>query len=189
MSERRRVKVTDQGAPVQPAADAAEDGQEQAPESCDCPALDPEDWDEAESDWSDIAFVRTSTNAVMGVPVGYGGAREELEAKARAAGAEVPEGPMLLWGEGRFRRPLLLEVEGAPAGAKGIERPGGIAYSRLVSAPYGELRKVVDDTGLRAERRYGRKPDSTWLWYLTCRVCSRERDFETLVVAHYREKP
>ena len=87
-----------------------------------------------------------------------------------------------------LRRPLMLEIEGAPEKAKGVVRSGGIVYTRLVPAPLGEIRQVVNETNRRAAERYGRKPDSTWLWYLTCRYCSADRDYETLVVAHYRPR-
>lgn len=157
------------------------------PSDCDCPRLDPEDWDAVENDWSDITFVKTSTSAVLGVPVGFDSSREELRKKAAKAGATVPEDAMLLIGSGKFRRPILLEVEGAAEGAKDIERPGGIAFTRLVPAPWGELPKVVERTRKEAQEKYGRDPDALWVWYLTCRQCSRERNFETLIVAHYRE--
>ncbi|MCC7362883.1 MAG: hypothetical protein IT303_00805 [Dehalococcoidia bacterium] len=186
MTERRRVKVTDQGATIQP---TIEPDITPEPEACGCPHLDPDDWDDVESDWSDITFLKTMTNAVMGVPVGYASAREDLAAKARALGATVPDDAMLLMGDGRFRRPLLLEVEDVPPGTKGIERPGGIAYTRIVPASYGELARVAEETALKATRRYGRKPDDTYVWYLTCRVCSTERNFETLIAAHYRRRP
>jgi hypothetical protein len=157
------------------------------PSDCDCPRLDPDDWDGVENDWSDITFVRTTTSAVLGVPVGFDSSREQLRKKASRAGANVPEDAMLLIGSGKFRRPILLEVEDAPDGAKGIERPGGIAFTRLLPAPWGELPKVVERTRKEAREKYGRDPDDTWVWYLTCRVCSNARQFETLIVAHYRE--
>lgn len=155
---------------------------------CECPRLDPGDWDDVESDWSDIAFVKGAVNAVMGVPVGYAEARKSLEAKARALGAEIPGDAMLLIGRGRFRRDLLLEVEGAPRTAKGAYSPGGFAYSRLVEAPWGEMQRAVDETRSAAREKYGRDPDAMLIWYVTCRECSHERNFETLVIAHYREK-
>ena len=163
-------------------------GETGAPEDCDCPRLEADDWHEVESDWSDIAFIETSLTSAAGVPVGYQGARKKLAERATAMGATVPDEPMILLGEGRFRRPLMLEIEGAPEKAKGVVRPGGIVYSRLVPAPLGEIRQVVNETNRRAAERYGRKPDSTWLWYLTCRYCSADRDYETLFVAHYRPR-
>ena len=184
------MKVVDQGARVQPVQEPVDEVPEEAaeaPASCDCPHLDRDDWHEVESDWSDIAFVKGTTNAVMGVPVGFGGIRGELERKAAKAGARIPDDPMFLLGSGRFRRPVLLEVEDAPPGAKDIVHPGGFAFSRLVPAPWGEMQKVVDQTEAIAAEKYGRKPDSVWVWYLTCRECSGERNFETLIVAHYRE--
>ncbi|MGE5595091.1 MAG: hypothetical protein ACM3S1_03535, partial [Hyphomicrobiales bacterium] len=70
MTERRRVRVVDQGAKQQPRADdePAGDIAIAAIETCNCPHLDPEDWHDVESDWSDIAFIKTATNAVLGVP-------------------------------------------------------------------------------------------------------------------------
>jgi len=159
------------------------------PDLCNCPRLERDEWHEVESDFSDVAFLGTSLTAAMGVPLGYQGARDRLEKDARAAGATVPEDAMLLLGEGKFRRPVLLEVEDLPAGAKGVVRPGGVAYSRLVPAPLGEIKQAVATTVERATERYGAKPDDVWLWYLTCRICSGPRNFETLVLAHYREKP
>lgn len=180
MTERRRVQI-DGKAPNREASVAPE-----TVVDCACPRLDAEDWHDVESDWSDIAFVRSSTNAVLGVPVGYDTARRELREKAAKLGASVPEDALLLLGSGRFRRPIMLEVENAPAAAKGIERPRGIAFTRLVDAPWGAMQKTVDEARDLARERYGRNPDHLWVWYLTCRQCSRERNFETLVVAHYR---
>ena len=102
-----------------------------APVDCGCPRLDAEDWDAVENDWSDIAFVKTNTSAVLGVPVGFDSSREELRKKAAKAGAVVPEDAMLLIGSGKFRRPILLEVESAPDGAKDVERPGEIGRAHV----------------------------------------------------------
>lgn len=183
----RRVPVDRKGTPKPAPAEEPADASQ--PEDCGCPHLDPEDWHEVESDWSDIAFVRGATTAFLGVPVGYANMRQDLLARAEKTGASVPPDAMLLLGSGKFRRPLLLEVEDVQPGARGVEFPGGIAFTRLVSAPWGEMRRVVEESEQAAEERYGRKPDGLWVWYLTCRVCSSERNFETLIVAHYREKP
>ncbi len=196
MAEKRRVRVGT-GKPVAqpdfsvPAGkrDAARETLVDDPDACRCPRLERMDWHEVESDWSDATFVRTSMNAALGVPLGYQQIRGKLAALAAKASATVPDDAMVLLGEGKFRRPVLLEVEDAPAGAPGIERPGGISFSRLVPAPMGQMKSAVNDTVDAARERYGRKPDAIWLWYLTCRICSAARDFETLVLAHYRDVP
>jgi hypothetical protein len=95
---------------------------------------------------------------------------------------------MLLLGSGQFRRTALLEVDDVPAEAK-VRRPGGIAFTRLVPAPPGKVTRAVKDTKATAKKKYGRDPDNLWLWFLTCAVCSNERSFETLIVAHYRKRP
>lgn len=197
MSERRRVRVVDQGAKAQPVDapvaipefDTANASPVTATDgaACGCPHLDRDDWHEVESDWSDITFVSTSTNAVMGVPVAFGSVRGKLRQKAEKAGATIPDDAMFLIGGGRFRRPVMLEVDDAAPDAKGVERPGGVAYSELLPAPWGKMQSVVDGVEANAKARYGRDPDDVWVWYVTCRVCSAERDFETLIIAHYRE--
>lgn len=187
--ERRRVRLDERGMPVSK-QDAADD-EHQAPDDidCSCPHLDSEDWDKVENDWSDITFARASTNAVLGVPIGYDGVRNDLREIAASAGGTVPDDAMLLVGAGKFRRPILLEVEGASDDAKGIYCPGGIAYTRLLEAPWGQLPKLTRNTEMEARQKYGRPPDNTWVWYLTCRECSKARNFETLIVAHYRTAP
>jgi hypothetical protein len=195
MSERRRVPVSrgrkkkPAAQPVPAAAPVPEPEPDAAAAQCNCPRLDPEEWHEAESDWSDLPFVTTSVLAVLGVPIGFAGLRPTLERKAAKAGASVPDDPMLLLGGGRFRRRVMLEVEveGAARRPRGVKVPGGIAYSRLVPAPWGEMQRVVNETKDAARRRYGLPPNDIWVWYLTCRECSTERNFETLVVAHYRD--
>lgn len=183
MTERRRVRI-DGKAPARhnKAAPAIPE-----PSDCTCPRLDPDDWHGVENDWHDIAFVRSATKAVLGVPVGYDVSRADLFKRAEKLGATVPEDAMLLLGSGKFRREILLEVEGAPDDAKGIVRPGGMAFTWLVEAPWGKMRQVVDEASEVATERYGRAPDDVWIWYLTCRQCSTERNFETLVIAHYRK--
>lgn len=192
MPEMRRVPVNprrkssrgDLATTAEEAAEALKN-----PEGCECPHLDPEDWDGVESDWSDIAFLKSSTTAVMGVPFGYQSSRDELRAKAETLGFELPEDAMVLLGEGKFRRPIMLEVD-APRDAtnKEIERPGGVAFTRIVPGKLGSLGKLVDETVGIALQKYRRKPDNTWLWYLTCRECSAARDFETLIICHYRQR-
>lgn len=181
MTEPRRVPLDADGMPVRKA-----DVVPETPPDCHCPVLDPADWDEVESDWSDMTFIRTMTTAVMGVPVGYEGTRNGLRKKAEESGATIPEDAMLLNGAGKFRRPIMIEVEGNASGAD-VVRPGGIAYSRLIEAPWGELPKAAERTRKEATEKYGREPDDTWIWYLTCRQCSKARNFETLIVAHYRD--
>jgi hypothetical protein len=184
MTERRRVRVDGRRRPERVPDSLPTHAAEAS--SCDCPRLDVADWDRVESDWSDIAFVKTNAGAVLGVPVGFAGARSSLARKANELGAKVPDDPMLLLGEGKFRRPFMLEAEGAPPGAKGIVRPGGVAFTRIVSAPWGKMHAVVDEVADEAKEKYGRPPDGIWVWYLTCKVCSVARDFETLVLAHYK---
>jgi len=179
MTERRRVRVDGKRQPTL--------AEPSAPADCSCPRLARDDWHDVESDWSDIAFLRTSVNALLGVPVGYVGAKTNLEAKARKLELSVPDDAMLLLGAGRFRRPLLLEVDGATPGMRGLFFPGGVAYTRLVEAPWGQMQKVVDEMRDRSTQKYGRAPADIWVWYLTCRLCSQERNFETLLIAHYKE--
>ncbi len=190
MSKMRRVPVTtgkDRKTKERQVPDpAGEQDESEPPGECACSRLDPADWHEVESDWGDIVFAKGAVTAFLGVPVGYAGARASLEKKAAAAGGTVPGDAMFLLGSGRFRRTVLLEVEDVSRRARGIYSPGGIAYSRLVEAPWGEMSRVVKETKQAAEARYGRRPDDILVWYLTCRECSRERNFETLVIAHYR---
>lgn len=186
MTGRRRVRVDDRGGRREatlPAAAAPPD-----PETCDCPRLDASEWDEAESDWGDIAFVTGAVPAVLGVPVGFAGIRTKLAAAAAKAGATVPEDAMLLLGAGRFRRVVWLEVEGVAPGTRGVTFPGGVAWTRLVEAPWGQLRRLADETVALAQARYRRKPRRLLTWYLTCRECSHERNFETLLIAHFERQ-
>lgn len=190
MAQRKRVPVGDDGRPIldfgrDPEPDEREPTE---PATCDCPDLDPADWDGVESDWSDITFVRGSTPAVLGVLTGLDSTRDELRRRAQAIGATIPDDAMILLGSGQFRRPVLLEVEDAPD-QRDVVRPGGIAFSRIKEAPFGTIKKAVEETEREAKERYGRRPSDTWLWYLTCRVCSKARNFETLVVAHYDNAP
>jgi len=186
MSEPRRIPLDEKGMPVRRQDVPPEPVEPDEP--CDCPHLDRADWDRIESDWSDITFVKTTTAAVMGVPVGYESTRDALKEMAEDRGGTIPDDAMLLNGSGRFRRPVMLEVEGVSEG-KGVERPGGVVYSRLFEAPWGQLSKLADETADEAAKKYGRKPDALWVWYLTCRRCSRARNFETLILAHYRHVP
>lgn len=187
MAKTRRVPVGKKSRPAPPPREPERAAL--APVECDCPRLEREDWHDVESDWSDVQFVRTSIGAVMGVPWRFPRVRGRLEAMAREMGAAVPEDAMLLLGPGRFRRKVLLEVEGAEPGTRHLYQPGGIAYSRLLPAPWGQMGRALQETVAKARERYGRDPDRTWVWYLTCPVCSEEREFETLFVAHYDEPP
>lgn len=186
MADRRRVRLDKHGdaveaLPVEASAELTED--------CDCPRLEAGDWHEAENDWSDITFVSSHSTALLGVPVGFAGAKSGLQRRAAKLGLTVPDDAMLLLGAGKFRRAIMLEVEGAQPGQKGVERPGGIAYTRLVPAPWGEMQRVVGETKDAARARYGKDPNDLYVWYLTCRRCSQARQFETLVVAHYKKQP
>jgi hypothetical protein len=183
MAERKRIPVWQEDIPRATGVIPDPEGGEET--ECDCPRLDAADWHETESDWSDITFVRGAVSAVFGVPMNYVSVGAKLRVRAASLGATVPDDAMLLMGAGKFRRPVLLELEGVPRGARGIERPGGVVYSRLVPAPLGEMKKAVAETELKARVKYGRTPDATWLWYLTCKVCSRDRNFETLILVHY----
>ncbi len=186
MAERRRIRLGKHGEPVQR---DEESSAIQADDECDCPRLEAEDWHEVENDWADITFVATGTTALLGVPVGFATAKAGLKSRAEKLGLAVPEDAMLLLGAGKFRRDIMLEVEGAAPGQKGVERPGGIAYTRLVPAPWGEMQRVVGETKDAAKERYGKNPDDLYVWYLTCRKCSQARQFETLFVAHYKQQP
>ena len=178
--ERRRVPVS------RAASDHAQAADE--PESCDCPRLDRNEWHEVESDWSDITFAKIGVPAFFGVPIGFWSNRRKLVARAEAAGA-VPEDAMLLMGPGRLRRPVMLEVEDADPSRREIVTPGGVVFTRLLPAPWGQMRTLVKETRALARERYGRNPAAVWVWYLTCQRCSPSRDFETLFVAHYPKRP
>ncbi len=186
MPERRRIPVSLEGIPTIPTQ--GQDSSPEEAEECDCPRLDPADWHDVESDWGDITFLGGATSAVLGVPVGYAATRDKMLARAIAAGATVPEDAMFLMGRGQFRRPVMLEVEGVSPSTRGVKVPGGVAYTRLVPAPWGEMKRRVKETESIARARYGRRPDGLWIWYLTCGVCSHARNFETLIIAHYRDR-
>lgn len=189
MTQRRRVRVDDSGKKPKQEAESPAPSEPALPAECECPRLDPADWDDVESDWSDIAFLKTGVNAAFGVPMGYESAKAALETKAAKLGATIPDDPMILLGAGQFRRPIMIEVEDVPDGSRGVVHPGGIAYTQLVEAPWGEIRHRLSAFSDAVTERYGHKPDDVWIWYLTCRECSRARNFETLLVAHYRHAP
>ncbi len=178
--ERRRVPIEQAGASR---ASAADDSL-----SCDCPRLDRNEWHEVESDWSDIAFAKIGIPAFFGAPLGFWSNRRKLVARAAAAGT-LPEDAMLLMGPGRMRRTVMIEVEDADASRRDIVTPGGVAFTRLLPAPWGQMRALMKETREAARERYGRDPASVWVWYLTCQQCSPARDFETLFVAHYPTRP
>lgn len=178
---RRRVPLDGQGQPI-PREPAAEPEPE-----CGCPRLDPEEWHEVESDWSDAKFLRGRVWSAFGVPLTFHRTWRRLEERARREGIAVAEEPMVLLGPGRFLRTLLLELaDDAPLGP-GVLQPGGFVFSRLVPAPLGAMKRELAATVEAARRRYGREPDTVWIWYLTCAACSRPRNFETLFLAHYRD--
>jgi Bacterial hydrolase len=180
----RRVPVDGSG------DEPGQDNSSPEPQSCSCPLLDAEDWHEVESDWSDIVFIQIKVPAVMGVPLKFGAVKERLTVEATAVGATIPEDAMMLLGEGRVRRPVMLEVEFDGETEPGnLTRPGGIAFTRLVPAPWGQIKAAHQATVDAAVERYGKKPDAMWLWYITCGICSGDRDFETLFVAHYKHAP
>lgn len=178
--ERRRVPVSRSG------SGRASEGDE--PEACDCPNLDRNEWHEVESDWGDITFARIGIPAFFGVPIGFWRERRKLVARAEDAGA-VPEDAMLLMGPGRLRRRVMLEVEDADRSRREIVTPGGVVFTRLLPAPWGQMRTLVKETRAMARERYGRNPAAVWVWYLTCQRCSSDRNFETLFVAHYPKRP
>ena len=202
MTEMRRVPVDDGGKskwkrpediPEAEVAATEDEVDDSGPisEECTCPELDPEEWHETESDWSEAPFIHTTVAAMMGVPLRFKHVRGKLEELAEAAGATVPDDAMLIFGPGKVRRQVMIEVEvdGDPASRKGVHVPGGIAYSRLVAAPWGEMKRIARDTEAAAAERYGKKPDALWVWYLTCNICSAERNYETLFIAHYKKAP
>jgi hypothetical protein len=184
-SRKRRVRVDAPRPGKQPVAEPAVDEIVEAAE-CACPRLDLDDWHEVESDWSDIQFLKSALTALAGVPIGFAGAREKLANEAVALGMAIPESPMLLLGEGRFRRPVLLEVETEIEHPRLI-RPGGFTWSRVLPASFGQIKNLAAETRQKAEERFGRAPEDFWVWYLTCAVCSEARNWETMFVAHYRD--
>ncbi len=191
--DRRNEPVVDHPTVDEPAVSPDSDHERQsqpADPTCDCVDLDPVDWHEVESDWTDITFLPMSVAAILGVPLGYQRMLRQVGEKSRKKGLTIPDGAMMLVGQGRFRRPVLVEVEGPEGGpgSPGLVRPGGFAYSRLVPAAYGDLKRRFEETEEEAVARYGRRPDSMWTWFITCRQCSAERDFETLFVAHYGDR-
>jgi hypothetical protein len=187
MPEKRRVRVSEKtGNPIL-SGTAVPPSEADSP--CACPELDASDWHEVESDWSDIGFVKVHTTALVGVPLGFGGTRKGLVVRAKELNYNVPDDAMLLIGPGKFRRPVMLEVGVPPEATKGIVRPGGHVYTRLVSAPWGSMAKEMEETVRQARDKYAREPDATWVWYLTCSRCSGDRSFETLFVAHYKSRP
>ncbi len=184
MPEAKRVPLDKDGKPILPVS-SEKVSEEDAVVDCNCPRLDADDWHETESDWSDIQFARTYAKAVLGVPVGFAGLRAELAASAEKAGGTVPDDAMVLIGEGKFRRAVMLEVEDADESSKDIVMPGGLAFTLLLPAPWGDMKKLASECRKTAKARYGRDPDDLLIWYLTCGECSGPRNYETLFVAHY----
>ena len=167
---------------------AAAPARRTSPRPATAPRLEPDEWHEVESDWSDITFARIGIPALFGVPIRFWSNRRKLVDRAEAAGV-VPEDAMLLMGPGRVRRTVMLEVEDADTSRPDIVVPGGVVFTRLIPAPWGQMRSLMKETRDMARERYGRKPAAIWVWYLTCQSCSPERDFETLFVAHYPKRP
>ena len=97
---------------------------------------------------------------------------------------------MILIGSGRFRREILIELDNLETipDNKRIFAPGGFSFTKIYEAPWGQMRNLMTEFETQATARYGRRPDKTWVWYLTCQICTTERNFETLFVAHYKNE-
>ena len=108
MPRRRRVSVDKKNEPVQREV-GANDAVDEL--DCPCPALDPGDWHEVESDWSDITFIRLHIPALFGVPLGYGKLKTRAREAAEKIGAVIPLDGMVLMGAGRLIRTVLVEAE------------------------------------------------------------------------------
>ena len=164
------------------------DGPQQTEITCKCPILDPEEWNAIESDWNDIRFLRGAAFAIFGVPLRFGATRNALIKTAKKLSGKLPEDAMILIGSGRFRREILIELDNHKKipDNKRIFEPGGFSFTRIYEAPWGQMRNLMTGFENQATTRYGRKPDQTWVWYLTCQICTTARNFETLFVAHYR---
>ena len=159
-------------------------------EDCKCPRLDPDEWNAIESDWNDIRFLRGAAPALFGVPLRFEATRNTLVKTAKQLSGKLPEDAMILIGSGRFRREILIELDNLETipDNKRIFAPGGFSFSKIYEAPWGQMRNLMTEFETQATARYGRRPDKTWVWYLTCQICTTERNFETLFVAHYKNE-
>jgi hypothetical protein len=147
-----------------------------AERDCDCPDLNPGLWHQQVHDWSSKRFVTAKAPSLFGVPVSYAGTKRRLRGKVERGEGDAG---MVLIQAGKFLPSMLVEARGLEDAKPRFKR----VYTELVEAPWGKIGKAVQEAQGHCLGRHGRLPRKVYLQYLSCRLCSNERGFPTLIVA------
>ncbi len=137
-----------------------------------CPRFDPTPWDGEEFEFHDWPFVRAKTFNFMHVPLNMGSMVKRTWAKIQQAGAEVPDGYLMLstdpspWrGEHFFY--VTKDVPNAD-----MVRLSGHFLTKVFEGPYQDAGKWVKQM-VDCVQSQGKQMRKLYFFYTTCPKCAK----------------
>ena len=109
-----------------------------------CPKFYPEPWDEKTFEWKDKPFIKGRVATLFYVPMNFGGTMRKLDAKIKAAGAQVPDFMCLSEHTSKWHMDVYVAVDKEVPGAENVPISGNF-LSKVYEGPYRETAQWYDD--------------------------------------------
>lgn len=137
-----------------------------------CPKFDPEPWDEKTFEWKDKPFIKGRVATLFYVPMNFGGTMRKLDAKIKAAGAQVPDFMCLSEHTSKWHMDVYVAVDKEVPGAENVPISGNF-LSKVYEGPYRETAQWCDDFKKFADSK-DLDVEKWYMWYTTCPKCAKK---------------
>jgi hypothetical protein len=150
---------------------------------CQCPKIQPAQWQDREVSLVGQSFLAARTPLFMHVPRRLHVDLESLASQIDGVRYRLTSAPMVLHRDGWFSGEVLVSVDHAAAGAPPVQTFHNLFYSRVVPKPgfdpaLREMPRFYRD--LRAAKM-GRI-DAMYFWYLNCPKCLLEQGAAQIIL-------
>lgn len=153
-----------------------------AVKKCACPKIDPSQWEGKEFEWENKIFYFAPIYCFFHK-------RFNLEEKVRQLKKEIAEKgyaftdfPPVMCEWESFKSRVLIEIKNPQQYDENIQTLDmGVVYSTVFEGPAKEFKRAVTEFASQIELNHGVPPQKTYVWYLHCKNCGKQRNNQAVI--------
>lgn len=145
-----------------------------------CPRIDPENWQDKTSVWSEKKFVKAKVFTFIYMPINFGAAISRLMKKVDASGGKTPDNLCLSDHSSPWNMDIYLAVDKEITGAQNVSMSGKF-FSKVYEGDFRETGNWMKDAKDYADKnKFDVK--KWYMWYTTCPKCAKKYGKNYVVV-------
>ena len=144
---------------------------------CNCPRIDPAEWEGKEFDWENKTFYFLPLNYLMYKPLGLPEKIRQLRKYIIDKNYSFSDFIPILCNWAPFKGRVMIQIKNPEKYDENIYTfDMGKVFTTVFQGPAKEFRQAVKDFCSQIELNHGIPPQAVLVWYGHCKVCAKEKN-------------